>query len=245
VELLTPAVASVSLFVESGHAAPEVREPLYAFALSVRALTAEFAIDYPELDSERRTERREMLERAGRKLMAWQHADGGFGYSADDPRTDSSCTLFAAMALADLRVSGVLDTRAALIRAGDFLEARMRDDGILDYRLARDRDGDLALTAAALALHRDLGLETRRRPGLLAVKRALHGFDGTDALLLASGAEAFRRHRVPITEPVEALVRAQRENGSWDGKLDRHLRQGGDELATAFAVIGLSRTYVN
>jgi len=186
-----------------------------------------------------------MLERAGRRLIGWQHQDGGFGYAAGDDRTDSSCTLFAAAALADLRVAGVFDTRPALTRAGAFLEAHMRDDGILDYRLARDRDGDLALTAGALALHRDLALETRRRPGLLAVKRAIHALKGPDALLLAAGTEALRRHRVPIDEPVEALVRSQRENGSWDGKLARHLRQGGDELATAFAVIGLSRTYVS
>jgi len=242
--LLQPAVRHLEAFVEKGYADADVAQPLYPFTLALRALSVAYALDYPHLDTATRNRRKSMLARGGARLVSWQLKSGGFGYTAKTARADASCTLFAAAALTDLRTAGIFDTRSPLEKAGRYLSGNLRDDGVLDYQLARDRDGDLALTAALLSLHRELGMKGRKKSSLLRIKRALRTLKGSDGLLLAAGTEALRRYNIPIEQPIGYLVKSQRKDGSWSGTTDRHLRQGGDELVTAFGVLGLSRAYV-
>ncbi len=219
---------------------PEAGEkPLYAFALSLRALTLQYAVDYPDGSTQRA-----LLERGAAALADWQRDDGGFGYTPVAAASDSSCTLFAAETLDWLHAAAIRDTTAELRRAGRFLVARRGDDGVLAYRNAGDRAGDLGLTAALLALNERLSVEDRLPDALEILEKRLDARPVDDLLLLGAGVAALERRGRPVRAPVAALIEAQRDDGSWDAAGDRHCAPGGDAFATAMGIVGLTRTYL-
>lgn len=241
-ELLAPSVQWLRGYLQRDPAAASGR-PLHGYTLAMRAVAHHYFLDFRLLDRARRAELKAELAAAGSRLLAWQQHDGGFGYTPGDGRTDSSCTLFASAALLDLRVAGVIETRDALARAGAFLETRRRDDGILDYRLHRDRDGDLTLTAGLLALSRDLGATSGDARSLAAVTDAMARLEEPDALLAWSASEALHRHGAPTRAVLARVVKAQGADGRWAAATDRHCRTGGDALTTAMGVLSLTRAY--
>ena len=237
---LAPAIAALEKRLRDGPGERDAK-PVYSHALSLRALTWEWALDFPHLSLTEREARRRLLAGAAADLVAQQHENGGFGYRAGD-RPDASCTLFVAGALADLRLAGVLRAREALYRAGAYLETIRGDEPFQGYRAAGDRSDDAALTAGVLAYARELGIRSDLGPQMRIVREALIAPTESDALLAWSGLHVLRRHGDAGTA-VTALLDRQRDDGRWRSETDRHCRVGGDDLTTAMGVLAVSRIY--
>jgi hypothetical protein len=238
---LGPAIAALASRLRDGAAARDLK-PVYSHALALRALAWEWALDFRHLSADERVARRELLAGSARELLKTQHANGGFGYRADD-RPDASCTLFVAGALADLRLAGVLRADEELQRAGAYLQALRGSGSHQAYREAGDRDGDPALTAGVLVYARELGIHGDLSPQMRVVREALVKPHSPDALLAWSGLQILR-HRDGINPALARLLDRQRDDGRWRAATDRHCRVGGDDLTTAMGVLAVSRVYM-
>ena len=247
-ELLAPAVRVLEQRLRDG-AAPGAQRPLYAHALALRALTWQWALDFRHLSVEQRRDRQQLLADAGRALVEWQSADGGFAYLPSDARTDASCTLFAVAALSDLRRAGVLRADDALEKAGRYLAGRRGDDQVQNYRENGDRVGDLTLTAGLLACAESPASREQLEPLVKRVEEQLADRGRDDALLAWSGIAALQRLGAArdaerFGASVTAVLDGQRDDGVWPSSADHHCRLGGDELTTAFGVLAVSRAYL-
>jgi len=229
--------------VAAGFSTDASHKPLYAQALAVRALAAGYAIDRDVMTGDERRVARRAAEAAGRELRSWQRPDGGFGYVPQAPRSDSSCTLFAVAALAELREAGVLDATGALVRAGRFLDSLRAADGGVGYTRPGDRADTPALTAAMLALRgEETGPARDVTPQMLAsIEQATAR--GGDALLSFTGAQALARHGRSLESPVRSLLATQQEDGGWAAAADSRCAAGGDTVTTAFGVLALAQVY--
>jgi hypothetical protein len=215
-------------------------KPLYAQALAVRALAAQFAADRDAMPAASRRARHDTIVRATRQLVEWQGDDGGFGYAPRSPRPDASCTLFAAAALAEVHRSGVTQPSGALARAGRWLEGLRDASGAVAYERPGDRHESPVLTAATAALQDELRIRPQSGAALDELTKTLASSAGRDALLAWEGAGALARHGRAGDAPAAALVDAQRRDGAWPAATDLRCKSGGDDLTTAFGVLALS-----
>jgi hypothetical protein len=227
----------------AGFSPDEDRKPLYALSLAVRAFAAGCVLDRDAMTPVERREARAVAESAGRELRGWQRADGGFGYAPHAARSDSSCTLFAAAALTDLREAGVLDAAGALSRANAYLDSLRGADGTVAYERRGDRAQAPALTAALLALGGADAAPARDASPVVLASIERETARGGDTLLSWTGAEALARHGRSLESPVRSLLATQRRDGAWAADADARCAAGGDTVTTAFGVLALAQTY--
>ncbi len=201
-------------------------------ALALRALTWQWALDFRHLAPADRAARRDLLRTAGERLTAIQTASGGFSVSgAPTERPDGSATLYAAAALADLRMAGVLRTDATLARVADFVATLRGADGLL-------RD-DVTTTASALAFAPELRLGDDVEAGLDAVAAAMSRSTGdSDPVLDWNGMTALLRHDRDVVPQMRALLARQDAQGRFAGSASSSV---GDDLATALGVLSVTR----
>ena len=235
----------LATLVAGGFSADSERKPLYAQALAVRALAAEYALDRDVMTGDERRAARGAAEAAGRVLRNWQRSDGGFGYVPQSARSDSSCTLFAVAALTELRQAGLLDATGAVVRADRYLASLRGADGSIAYSTPNDRGDAPALTAALLAVHGEsIAPSSSASPEMFAsIERATA--TGGDALLAWNGTEALARHGRSIASPVKSLLDTQRQDGAWPAASDARCAAGGDTVTTAFGVLALAQVYAH
>ena len=228
--------------VAAGFSNDADRKPIYAQALSIRALSSVYVLDRNAMTVSEQRDLRDVLSAAGRQLVDGQTADGGFGYVPNAPRPDASCTLFAAAALTDLRATGLADAAGAISRAGRYLESLRDADGDVAYMRPGDRRSAPALTAAFLALDGEFGPARPAEAGALAaIEQALA--EGGDALLAWTGTAALARHGKPLAAPVRSLLASQRGDGAWAAAKDLRCAAAGDTVTTAFGVLALAQCY--
>jgi anti-sigma factor RsiW len=223
--------------VSDGFSTDADKKPIYALSLGVRSLATSYRLDHGSMTAEERRGLREVLGDAGRRLVDWQGDDGGFGYSPRAPRSDSSCTLFAAAAMRDLKDAGLMDAGGAYDRAMLYLASMPGEDGALGYQRAGHQPSP-ALTAEWLALETDrLGAAK----ALSTVEDALTS--RKDALLAWTGFTALARHKRPLAAPVANLLAAQAPDGAWTAKGDSRCETAGDAVTTAFGVMAMAQVY--
>jgi hypothetical protein len=224
--------------VDGGLSKEADKKPVYALSLGVRALAAAYRLDHDAMDVIERRELREVLAAAGRRIVDWQGADGGFGYAPHASRSDSSCTLFAVAAMKELKDAGVADAGGAYERARRYLESLPAQDGGVAYMRPGDRRSAPALTAAWLALDGGPGEAPK---ALGAVEAALHS--GNDAFLAWTGFSALARHGRTLEAPVRRLLETQRPDGAWTSAGDLRCACAGDAVTTAFGVMAMAQVY--
>ncbi len=228
--------------VDGGLSQDSDRKPVYALALGVRALAAAYRLDHDSMSTDERRAMREMLAEAGRRIVDWQGADGGFGYAPHGSRSDSSCTLFAAAAMKDLKDAGVADPGGAFERARRYLASLPAQDGGVAYMRPGDRRSAPALTAAWIALDAEAAGASGGTPKALgSVEDALG--EGKDAFLAWTGFAALARHGRTLEAPVQRLLAAQRPDGAWTAVGDRRCESAGDAVTTAFGVMAMAQVY--
>jgi hypothetical protein len=229
--------------VEGGLSQDFERKPVYALSLGVRALAAAYRLDHDVMPTDERRALREVLADAGKRIVDWQGVDGGFGYAPHSSRSDSSCTLFAAAAMKDLKDAGVADPGGAFERARTYLASLPAQDGGVAYMHPGDRRSAPALTAAWLALEAETHGSSGAAPKALgSVEEALG--DGKDAFLAWTGFAALARHGRTLEAPVQRLLASQRPDGAWTAAGDRRCEAAGDAVTTAFGVMAMAQVYV-
>jgi len=225
--------------VDAGFSPDAADKSIYALALSVRALAADYRLDHDAMSAAERRGLRAFLADAGRRVVEWQGADGGFGYAPRSIRSDSACTLFAAAALKDLREAGVLDADVAIDRARSYLAGLPAADGGVAYMRPGDRSAP-ALTAAWLTLDGCAGAATSR--ALATVEKELAA-GKEDSFLAWTGFSALARRGRTLEAPVKRLLDAQRPDGAWPSGHDERCATAGDAVTTAFGVLAMTQVY--
>ena len=233
--LLGPAVAHLE---QELTADADADLPLSTHALALRALTQQYGVAYRHLTPEERTDRKALLERSGDALLARQREDGGFAADETLAQTDASSTLLAATALIELRVAGVIETKDALGRAGEFLEARRGTDGMLP---AEAGVTPATLSAAMLSISDELSIDAGLDATLDAVAAAAEG-DAGSLMTVWVTTEALKRHRRPLTDTLAQLRDRQTQTGAWPALPE--VSEGGDALSTAVGVLSLTRLFL-
>lgn len=220
--------ASVQWLERSADAADAVDR-----ALSVRALTAQYVMDFGRLTASERTRRAGAVT----ALAARIETDAHRGPRVGAPAVPDAVASIAA--LADVRAAGLRDTGPALVALVRSLECRRTPDG----RLAGTSGADgVSLTAALVEVASDAGAPPLSDGAATLLQNRIAALAPTSTHDAALGVAALAALGRPVDEPLRAVVASQRADGRWVRARGPRAK-GSDVSETALGVVALTRAY--
>lgn len=202
-------------------------------ALALRALTAQYVMDFSQLPRPERLRRAEAIGSIAARVETGALALDVSRRSGPD----AAAAIAATNALADVRAAGVRDAGDALAALAGRIEWRRTADGRIT---GASWDEGVALTASFCESAADVGARPLAETAADALAARVEGLAPASTRHAASGAAALVALGRPVRETLAGVVARQRGDGRWAAGPSP---SGADVVETAMGVVALTRTY--